>query len=65
MLAVAGLNAAPAVDHDVWAEGADHADHIFEGRIAPDFHGLRGAFGVAEIRSAGEELGHAIVLAGG
>ena len=30
MVAMARMDAAPVIDDDVGAEGADHADHVFQ-----------------------------------
>src|SRR5208337_460067 len=65
MMAVASVNAAPSVDDDVGAEGADYADHVFEDLIAPDFFGFFGSFGIAKIAGAGEVELHAIAARGG
>ena len=65
MMAVAGTDAAPAVDDHVRAIRANHADHIFEREAVPDFQGLLGSFDVAGIERAGEILVHAVILSGG
>src|SRR5208337_205626 len=65
VMAVAGVDAAPVVDDDVGAEGADDADHVFEDLVAPDSFGLFGSFGVAEIACAREIELHAIAASGG
>src|SRR5258705_12910566 len=64
-MAVASVDAAPAVDHDVGAEFADHADHVFEDGVAPDFFGFFGSFGEAEIPGAGEIEFDAVAASGG
>jgi len=65
VMAVAGVDAAPVVDDDVGAEGADDADHVFENLVAPDFFGFFGRFGIAKIASTGEIELHAIAAGGG
>src|SRR5258708_22522857 len=64
-MAVASVDAAPAVDHDVGAEFADDADHVFEDGVAPDFFGFFGSFGEAEIPGAGEIEFDAVAASGG
>src|SRR6267378_1732781 len=64
-MAVASVHAAPAVDHDVGAEFADHADYVFEDGVAPDFFGFFGSFGEAEIPGAGEIEFDAVAASGG
>src|SRR5258706_12655982 len=64
-MAVAYVDAAPAVDHDVGAEFADDADHVFEDGVAPDFFGFFGSFGEAEIPGAGEIEFDAVAASGG
>ena len=64
VMAVAGVDAAPAVDDDVGAKFADDADHIFEDCIAPDFLGLLGSFGVAKIFGASEVEFYAVAASG-
>src|SRR5437879_8130439 len=64
-MAVAAVDAAPAVDDDVGAEFADDADHVFEDGVAPDFFGFFGSFGEAEILGAGEIEFHAVAASGG
>ncbi len=65
MMAVAGMNAAPAVDDDVRAIRTDHTDHIFERESVPDFQGLLGSLDVAGIESAREILMHAVIFSRG
>src|SRR5258708_7368832 len=64
-MAVASVDAAPAVDHDVGTEFADDADHVFEDGVAPDFFGFFGSFGEAEIPGAGEIEFDAVAASGG
>ena len=64
-MAMTGVNAAPAVDDDVGAEGADDADHVFEDLIAPDFLGFFGSFGVAKVAGTSEVEFHAVAARGG
>src|SRR5208337_206579 len=64
-MAVASVNAAPSVNHDVGTEFADDTDHVFEDRAAPDFFSLFGSFGVAKITGAREIELHAIAARGG
>jgi len=64
-MSVATVDAGPSVDDDLRAEGADHADHVFERDAAPDFLGLLGRFYVAGVHGACEKLAHAVVLVGG
>ncbi len=65
VVAVARVNAAPAVDDDVGAEFADDTDHILEDLIAPDLFGFFGSFGIAKIAGAREVELHAIAARGG
>src|SRR5579859_1672088 len=65
VVAVAGVDAAPAVDDDVGAEFADDADHVFHDGVAPDFFGFFGSFGEAEILGAGEIEFDAVAAGGG
>lgn len=64
-MAVARVDAAPMVDDDVGAEGADDADHVFDDLIAPDFFGFFGSFRVAEIAGAGEVKLDAVTVSRG
>ncbi len=65
MVAMSRVDAAPVVDDDVGAEGADDADHVFEDLVAPDFFGFGGSFGVAKIFCAREVKFDAIAARGG
>lgn len=65
MMTMPAMDAAPAVDDDFRAEGADDTDHVFECDIAPDFSRLLWRADVAGIFRASEELADAVVLAGG
>src|ERR1700676_1334272 len=65
VVAVAGVDAAPAVDDDVGAEFADDADHVFKDGVAPDFFGFLGSFGEAKILGAGEIKFDAVAAGGG
>src|ERR1700676_3816317 len=60
MVAVAAVNPAPAVDHDVGTIGADDARHFSEDRVAPDFFCFFGSFRVSEIRRASKEEFYAV-----
>ena len=65
VMSVAAVNAGPAIDDDLRAEGANHADHVFERDATPDFLGLLGRLYVASVHSAREKLADAVVLVGG
>src|SRR5258708_39747337 len=64
-MAVAGVDAAPAVDGNVRAKFAYDVDHVFENGVAPDFFGFFGSFGEAEIPGAGEIEFDAVAASGG
>ena len=65
MMAVAAVHAAPPVDDHVGAERANHAGHVFEDLIAPDFFGFFGRFRIAKILRTREIEFHAITASGG
>ena len=65
VVAVARVDAAPAIDDDVGTERADDADHVFEDLVAPDFFRFGGRFGVAKIFGACEIEFHAVAARGG
>src|SRR4029077_16711201 len=54
MMAVAGLNTAPAVDDNRWPERADDLDHVLQDFVAPDFFCFLGSIGIAEVFGASE-----------
>src|ERR1700693_5703727 len=54
MMAVAGMNTAPAVDDNRWPEGADNLDHVLQDFVAPDFFCFLGSLGIAEVFGASE-----------
>src|ERR1700720_2202334 len=56
MMSVATVDTAPSVDDDLRAECANHANHVFERNVAPDFSRLLGRFYVTRIHSASEKL---------
>src|SRR6516162_10935348 len=65
MVAVTGVDAAPVIDNDGRAESANHADHVLKHLAIPDFFGLCGGFGEAEIAGASEVEFHAVAPGGG
>ena len=65
MMSVAAVNAGPAVDDDLRAERANHADHVLERDAAPDFSRLLGRLYVTGVHGAREKLADAVVLVGG
>ena len=65
MMSVAAVNASPAIDDDLRAERANHADHVFERDAAPDFSRLLGSLHVARVHGAGEKLADAVMFVGG
>src|SRR5258708_35944240 len=64
-MAVASVDAAPAVDDDVGTKFADDADHVFEDGVAPDLFGFFGSFGEGKIPGAGEIEFDAVAASGG
>src|SRR5690348_13318472 len=64
MMAVPSVHASPAIDNNVGAEAADHADHIFEDLVAPDPFGFLGGFRKAKIFGACKEKPHAVAACG-
>src|SRR5713101_846439 len=64
MMSVTPMHAAPAIDHNVRAKSANHADHIFENLVPPNFFGFFGSFRIAEIFGTSEIEFHAIPASG-
>src|SRR4029077_4691276 len=64
VMSVATVNAGPAIDDNLRAEGANHAAHVLERDPAPDFSRLLGRLHVTRVHGAGEKLAHAVVLVG-
>ena len=65
MMAVAGVHAAEIVEDDVRAKFADHADHVLQNGVAPDFLGFFGRLREAKIARAREIQLHAVAARGG
>ena len=60
MVAVAAMNAAPAVDHDVGTIGADDTHHFSEDRVAPDLFRFFRSFRESKIRRASKKEFYAV-----
>ncbi len=65
VVAMARMDAAPVIDDDVGAEGANDANHVFQDLIAPNLLGLLGSLGVTKIAGPGEIKFYAIASCGG
>src|SRR5215472_14895299 len=65
VMAVAGVHASEMVDDDVWAERANHAHHVFEDLVIPNFLCLFRRFGEAKVRGASEKEFYPIAAGGG
>ncbi len=58
------MYAAPAIDHNVGTKFANHAHHVFQNRVSPDFFRFRNRLGISEILRAREVQLHAIPASG-
>src|SRR5208283_5970920 len=65
VVTMARVDATPVIDDDVGAEGANHANHVFQDLIAPNLLGLLGSLGVTKIAGPGEIEFYAIASCGG
>src|SRR5438445_4607538 len=65
MVAVTGMNAAPAVYDNRWSKGTNDFDHVLQDFVAPDFFSFFGSLGVTKILGASEEEFHAVTASRG
>ena len=60
MMTVSCVHTSPAIDHDVWAEASNHADHVLEDLVAPDAFRFLRRLGIAKIFGSREVEPHAV-----